>query len=155
MILGALCSVPSITAKDKIVESNVHGHVIEKQSGEHIPYIFINLKGPTISTSSSSNGHYHLEHLPEGTFTLEASGIGWKTVSREVNIVEGATLEINFEMEEDNVQLDGVVVSANRSEIARKMAPMLVNVVSMDTYDRVNATTLRIISMTICGAMTG
>lgn len=58
-------------------------------------------------------------------------------------------------MEEDNVQLDGVVVSANRSEIARKMAPTLVNVVSMDTYDRVNATTLRIISMTICGAMTG
>lgn len=142
IILGALCSVPSVTAKDRIVESNIHGHVIEKQTGEHIPYLFINLKGTTISTSSAASGHYHLEHLPEGTFILEASGIGWKTVSREVRIVEGATLEINFEMEEDNVQLDGVVVSANRSEIARRMAPTLVNVLNMETYDRVNATTL-------------
>ncbi|MGM9735143.1 MAG: TonB-dependent receptor domain-containing protein [Candidatus Cryptobacteroides sp.] len=141
-ILGALCSLPSITANDRIVESNIHGHVIERKTGEHIPYIIICLKGTTIATSTSSNGHYHLEHLPEGTFTLEASGIGWKTVSRQVTIIEGKTLEINFELEEDNIQLDGVVVSANRSEITRMMAPTLVNVVTMDTYDKVNATSL-------------
>ena len=49
IILGALCSVPSVTAKDRIVESNIHGHVIEKQTGEHIPYLFINLKGEALA----------------------------------------------------------------------------------------------------------
>ena len=38
--------------------------------------------------------------------------------------------------------LDGVVVSANRSETTRMMAPTLVNVVEMATYDKVNATSL-------------
>lgn len=104
--------------------------------------VLISLKGTTIATSSGNSGHYLLEHLPEGTFVLQVSGIGWKTASREVTIKEGNTLEINFEMEEDNVQLDGVVVSANRSEIARMMAPTLVNVVNMDTYEKVNATAL-------------
>lgn len=131
-----------MTANEKIVESNIHGHILEKKTGEHIPYIIISLKGTTIATSSGNSGHYLLEHLPEGTFVLQVSGIGWKTASREVTIQEGNTLEINFEMEEDNVQLDGVVVSANRSEIARMMAPTLVNVVNMDTYEKVNATAL-------------
>ena len=129
-------------ADDKTVESNIHGHVIDKKTGEHIPYIFINLKGTTISTTSASSGHYHLEHLPEGKFIIQASGIGWKTVSKEITVVEGNTLEINFLLEEDNIQLDGVVVSANRSEITRMMAPTLVNVVDMGTYERVNATSL-------------
>lgn len=142
IILGALCPVLSMTANDKTVESNIHGHVIDKNTGEHIPYIFINLKGTTISTTSASNGHYHLEHLPEGKFIIQASGIGWKTVSKEITVVEGNTLEINFLLEEDNIQLDGVVVSANRSEITRMMAPTLVNVVDMGTYERVNATAL-------------
>ena len=38
--------------------------------------------------------------------------------------------------------LDGVVVSANRSETTRMMAPTLVNVLGMATYDKVNATSL-------------
>ena len=68
--------------------------------------------------------------------------MGWKTVSHQVIIKEGNTLEVNFELEEDNVQIDGVVVSASRSEIARMLAPTLVNVVNMETYERVNATSL-------------
>lgn len=142
IILGALCSVPYIAANEKTIESNIHGHVLDKKTGEHIPYVVINLKGTTIATASAGNGHYHLEHLPEGSFLLEASGIGWKTVTKQVKIVEGQSLEINFLLEEDNVLLDGVVVSANRSEISRMMAPTLVNVMNMETYDRVNATSL-------------
>lgn len=142
IILGALCSVPYIAANEKNIESNIHGHVLDKKTGEHIPYVVISLKGTTIATASAGNGHYHLEHLPEGSFLLEASGIGWKTVTKQVKIVEGQSLEINFLLEEDNVLLDGVVVSANRSEISRMMAPTLVTVMNMETYDRVNATSL-------------
>ena len=142
IILGLLCSVRMDAANDRRVESNIHGHVVDKNTGEHIPYIFINLVGTTVSTSSALSGHYYLEHLPEGTFTLQASGVGWKTVSHQVIIKEGNTLEVNFELEEDNVQIDGVVVSASRSEIARMLAPTLVNVVNMETYERVNATSL-------------
>ena len=131
-----------MTANIKTVESNIHGHVLDRNTGEHIPYIFINIKGTTISTTSAANGHYHLEHLPEGRFTIQASGIGWKTSSKEIEVIANNTLEINFELEEDNVQLEGVVVSANRGEIARMMAPTLVNVLNMETYERVNATSL-------------
>ena len=143
IIAGALCQLAVAAGySPKETEANVHGHVIDRNSGEHVPYILVSLKGTTVATMTAANGHYHLSHLPEGRFTLEVSGVGWKTVSKEINIADGNTLEINFEVEEDNVLLDGVVVSANRSEIARMKAPTLVNVMNMETYDRVNATTL-------------
>ena len=41
---------------------------------------------------------------------------------------------MNFEIEEDLISLEGVVVSANRNETTRRMAPTLVNVVSMKTF---------------------
>ncbi len=47
-------------------------------------------------------------------FVLEASSVGYKTISRNVSLRKGKTLEENFELEEDAVALDGVVVSANR-----------------------------------------
>ena len=132
----------NLCAEERYPETIVHGHVLLKGTGEHVPFVLVSLKGTTIATSTGDAGHYHLEHLPAGTFTLQVSGMGYKTVSKEIVLKPGTTLEINFEIEEDNVLLDGVVVSANRSETTRMMAPTLVNVVNMDTYDKVNATSL-------------
>ena len=123
-------------------EASVHGHVIDRNTGEHIPFLVVSLKGTTVGTSTGDTGHYFLEHLPQGTFVLQVSGVGYKTVSQEITLRDGVALEVNFYVEEDNVMLDGVVVSANRSETTRMMAPTLVNVVEMATYDKVNATSL-------------
>lgn len=142
--MGAIFVLLSQTlyAESRYPETIIHGHVIDKATGEHVPFLIVSLKGTTIAASTGDSGHYHLEHLPSGTFTLQVSGLGYKTVSKEVTLRPGTTLEINFQVEEDNVLLDGVVVSANRSETTRMMAPTLVNVVNMETYDKVNATSL-------------
>lgn len=123
-------------------EASVHGHVIDRNTGEHVPFLVVSLKGTTVGTSTGDTGHYFLEHLPQGTFMLQVSGVGYKTASQEITLKDGVSLEVNFYVEEDNVMLDGVVVSANRSETTRMMAPTLVNVVEMATYDKVNATSL-------------
>ena len=100
------------------------------------------LKGTTIGVATESTGHYMIRNVPEGTFTVEVSSFGYKTQTREINIRKGRSYEVNFTLEEDHVQIDGVIVSATRSETTRRMSPTLVNVVGMDTYDRTNATTV-------------
>ena len=144
LVLSAILALLSqnLRSEERYPETIVHGHVLLKGTGEHVPFVLVSLKGTTIATSTGDLGHYHLEHLPSGNFTIQVSGMGYKTVSKEIVLKAGSTLEINFEIEEDNVLLDGVVVSANRSETTRMMAPTLVNVVNMDTYDKVNATSL-------------
>ena len=115
-------------------DANMIGHVIDKHSHEHLAFITISLKGTTIGTTTDDTGHYFLKNLPEGTFTVEVSSVGYKTIRKEVRFKKGKTIEMNFEIEEDLISLEGVVVSANRNDTTRRMAPTLVNVVSMKTF---------------------
>ena len=139
-MVAALCVVLSAGAQN--TDAHIHGHVIDKATGEHLPYIVVMLKGTTIGVTTEHTGHYMIRNIPVGRFTIEVSAIGYKTQTREVNIAKGRSYEVNFTLEEDFVQIDGVIVSATRSETTRRMSPTLVNVVGMDTYDRTNATTV-------------
>ena len=139
-LVAALCVVLSAGAQH--TDAHIHGHVIDKATGEHLPYIVVMLKGTTIGVTTEHTGHYMIRNIPVGRFTIEVSAIGYKTQTREVNIAKGRSYEVNFTLEEDFVQIDGVIVSATRSETTRRMSPTLVNVVGMDTYDRTNATTV-------------
>ena len=49
---------------------------------------------------TDATGHYFLKNLPEGNFILEVSSVGYKTVTRNVTLKKGKTLEEDFEIEE-------------------------------------------------------
>ncbi len=144
----ALCMMLSAEANNIIeintnsTDAHICGHVIDKNTGEHLPYIVVLLKGTTIGVTTESTGHYMIRNVPEGTFVVEVSAIGYKTQTHEVNVKKGRTYEVNFILEEDLVQIDGVIVSATRSETTRRMSPTLVNVVGMDIYNKANSTTV-------------
>ena len=139
-MVAALCIVLSAKAQD--TDAHIYGHVIDKTTGEHLPYIVVMLKGTTIGVSTENTGHYLMRNVPEGNFVVEVSAIGYKTQAREINVRKGMSYEVNFTLEEDYVQIDGVIVSATRSETTRRMSPTLVNVVGMDVYNKTNAVTV-------------
>lgn len=148
ILLLCLCCTLSVAwatnddTKMNSSDANVFGHVLDKETGEHLPFITIQLKGTTIGTTTDNSGHYFLKNLPEGKFTLEYKFLGYKTVSKEVTLAKGKTQEINIEMEEDRISLEGVVVSANRSETSRRLAPTLVNVIDSKLFQTTNAVNL-------------
>lgn len=120
---------------DKRTDANIYGHVIDKKTGEHMPFVTIQLKGTTIATTTDKTGHYFLKNLPEGTHTIVVKFLGYKTVEKTVTVKHDATQEQNFSLEADDVSLDEVVVSANRNETARRLAPNLVNVIGPKLLD--------------------
>lgn len=123
-------------------DANMIGHVVDKQTGEHLVYATVFLKGTAIYATTDQTGHFFFKNLPEGNFTVEVSCVGYKTVRREVKTEKGKTLEINFETEPAMVDLDGVVVSANRNETTRREAPTLVSVLPMEIFEKTNASCL-------------
>ena len=116
--------------------------MLDKQTGEHLPYVTLGLKGTTIGITTDATGHYFFRNLPAGKFTLQVSMVGYKTITQEVEIIEDTTQEINFELETESYSLDAVVVSANRNETTRRSAPSLVSVVDMKTLDVTSSATL-------------
>ena len=123
-------------------DANIYGHVTDKRSGEHLPYISILVKGTTIGTVTDASGHYFLKNLPIGTLSIEVKSIGYQTVQKEIEVKANTTHELNFELTEDDVALDEVVVSANRSETQRKLAPNLVNVINSKLFETTQAVCL-------------
>lgn len=137
-----LTQANAVEPQKRGTDASIIGHILDKKTKEHISYINVYLKGTTIGTTTDASGHYFLKDLPEGKFTVEAKFIGYKPEQQEVVIEKGKTLEINFELEEDNISLNEVVVSANRNETERRMAPTLVSILDTKTFARTNATTL-------------
>ncbi len=129
-------------AIEKNTDANVYGHVINKSNGEHLPFVTIQLKGTTIVTTTDHTGHYFLKNLPEGTFTVVVKMVGYKTQEKKVAIKHDATQELNFALASDDVDLDEVVVSANRNETQRRLAPNLVNVIGGKLFDITQSTCL-------------
>ena len=134
-------------ANDKIegkpkTDANIIGHVVEKETGDHLPGVAIMIEGTSKGTVTDATGHYRLLDLPLGKITLKVRVMGYRTVTKNVTVVKNKTQEVNFELEEDMTALDAVVVSSNRNETTRRMAPTLVSVIDAKKFTQVNAANL-------------
>ncbi|MGE5357229.1 MAG: TonB-dependent receptor [Deltaproteobacteria bacterium] len=123
-------------------DANIFGHVVDKKSGEHILFHNISIKGTTIGVTTDATGHYFLKNLPEGNHILVASGLGYKTLEKPVNLRPGNSIEINFEIEQDVFELNSVIVSANRNETNRRESPSIVNLITPKLFENTNSVCL-------------
>ena len=123
-------------------EATIHGHVVDTNTKEHIPYITVTIDGTTIGTTTNSTGHYTLYHVPVGKFKVSVSAIGYANQTKEVEVACGDDILLNFETTESQISLDAVVVSANRNETTRREAPSLVNILDSDLLNKVSAPTI-------------
>ena len=126
----------------KSTDANVFGHVVDVKTREHIPYVIIHVKGTSLATATDRTGHFFLKNMPEGTFVIEAKYMGYTTQSKSVTIKKDETKEVNFSLSPNDLILDEVVVSANRSETERRLAPNLVNVIGGKLFDITQSTCL-------------
>lgn len=132
-----LLSANALTAQNS--DANIFGHVLDKTTKEHLPYVTVQLKGTTIGTTTDVSGHYFLSNLPEGKFTLQVHMLGYKTILQEIDIRPNFSQEIDFELEEESIALNTVVVSANRNETNRMQASSLVSVLDMKLLETTNS----------------
>lgn len=135
-------AIGSAFAQAELTDANVVGHVIDKKTGEHLPYVTIRLTGTTYGTMTDATGHYFLKNVENGKYTIEASCIGYISQQYEVTIKSDITQEVNFLLVEDVMQLEQIVVTGNKGEVKRRNSSTLVNVLNAKTFDLVSACSL-------------
>ena len=147
LLCGTIVS-PTASATTPVIpqprptDAHIFGHVVDKATGEHLPYVSVVIEGTTIGVTTDATGHYLIKNMTPGTYTIEVSAVGYIPTTKSVKVVAGQTTEIKFELSEDTVTLDQIVVSSNRSETLKREAPSLVSVVDAEVFDRVSATSL-------------
>ncbi|MGE5364749.1 MAG: TonB-dependent receptor [Bacteroidota bacterium] len=92
-------------------KGRIDGKIIEAKSGDPIPGVNVILKGTYYGAASDINGRFRIENISEGTYTVEVSFIGYKTVQYTgVKIDAGRTKSLDVKMEESALTLDKDIV---------------------------------------------
>ncbi len=132
----------TVSSPTEETDTHIYGHVIDKQTGEHLSYITIYLKGTTMGVMTDGTGHYFMRNLPEGHYTVGVKSLGYETQEVDIQLNKGEAYELNFKIAQQQISLDEVVVSANRNVTTRRMAPSLVKVLDIATLSTVNAASI-------------
>lgn len=143
VMLVLVCLGISSHAENPVKEGNkVSGYVIERGTEENIPFATVQIVGRSGGTVSDEKGQFVFRNLPAGKYTLRVQAMGYKPLEKAVTVGNTVTPDVYFSLEEESFMTDEVVVSANRNEVSRKMAPVVVNVMSTKLFETVNSTDL-------------
>jgi len=109
--------------------------------GEPVSYASIYVKDGTEGTNADENGKYQMS-ITSGAVVLVVKSQGYRTQKQSVTLIRGTNKTINFEMIEDALGLDQVVISATRNRISKKEAPVIVKVLSPKLFNATQASSL-------------
>ncbi len=123
-----LTAIVFVNAQKKSTDANIIGDV--QCEGEHVPFINITIAGTTIGTTTDGTGHFQLVNLPIGDLNIQVSGMGYKSSSQKVKTEADKTLEIKFKIDKDVLNIESVVVTADRNQTNRAEAPVIVTSIS-------------------------
>ncbi|WP_068473441.1 TonB-dependent receptor [Saccharicrinis aurantiacus] len=121
-------------------DANIFGDV--QSNGDHLPMVSVYVKGTTKGTATDMSGHYMLIDLPLGDQTIVANIMGFKPVEKKVNIEAGKAIELNFELVEEVMTIDDVVITGTKTFKRKTESPVIVNVLEGKTLELIQASTL-------------
>jgi iron complex outermembrane recepter protein len=104
-------------------DANVFGHVVNAETGEHVPFINLIIEGTRIGTITDGTGHYMLTNLPVGEHTLVVQGMGYKTTYKEFVAIAAQTREVDIEVETTSINLNEIVFTASPTQSGFRYQP--------------------------------
>jgi len=90
---------------------NIQG-TISDENGIYLPGANVMITSLSKGAISDFDGRFTLVDIPEDTYTLEVSYLGYADIAQEVTVNANKTTEISLFIEPKSTQLDGVEVTA-------------------------------------------
>jgi outer membrane receptor protein involved in Fe transport len=94
--------------------------VTDAESGGPLSEVQVYLVGANIGSISRQNGGYVMLNVPAGSYEIRAERIGLSTVTRQITLAAGATLEENFQLTSQALGLDEIVVTGTAGAATRR-----------------------------------
>lgn len=113
----------------------ISGKIISTEK-EIVDFATVYLKGTNYGGTTNEEGIYHLK-APAGNYTLVVSAIGYKTVEKQVKLIDGQRVKQNITITPQAEELDEVVVVSNGVSRLKRSA---FNAIAVDTKELQNST---------------
>lgn len=120
-------------------QTAVTGYVRNTSTNEAIPRANVVIGGKGAATNS--RGYFVVENLADGEYILTVTVVGYSKYQQRVLVKEGKANWVDVRLAEDKIQLDGIVVSATRSENRISEIPGRVSLVTPERLSLIAAQT--------------
>lgn len=116
---------------------SIKGVVTDAATGEPLIGGNVIVVGTSLGSATDINGNYFLRVVPAGTRIIKVSYIGYEEQTKEVTIVDGQQLQLDFKLNPRAIEGEAVIVTAQMkgqdAAINQQLtANTIVNVVSAD-----------------------
>ncbi|WP_426483489.1 TonB-dependent receptor [Flavobacterium sp. 2] len=92
--------------------------------------INISLLNTNFKAQTDSIGFYKLENVPKGNYKIHVTSTGFKPITQKISVLENQNLNLDFELNEDQNELNEVVVSGTLKPVKRLESAVPVEVYS-------------------------
>lgn len=113
------------------------GRVME--NGIPIPFVHLQISPGEIGTTTDENGDFIITDLPPRQYKIKVSAIGYNNINRVVDLNNGETLKLLFDLTPSLEQLDETVITGTLKPVKRLESPVPVEVYK-PTFFRKNPT---------------
>ena len=112
-------------------QSTIEGTV--KDAIDFLAGANVTLKDTKFGTETNLNGEFKI-NCPEGTYIMEVSFIGFKTITKNINTTKGESLNLNFILKEDNFQLDNITIKTKTKAEKLRETSYAVEVIESEIF---------------------
>lgn len=96
--------------------ATIRGNVLDETTGEPIIYGTVTLVGTTIGTNTDLDGFFTIADIEPGTYTVQATYIGYDTARIEVTVGPDDVFYEKFFLGQKSIELEVVQISGRREE---------------------------------------
>jgi len=81
-------------------------------------------------TVSDEQGHFSFKNIPAGSYVIQVSAVGYVTIYKDITTNDGSNGSFNFQLVDAGLQLDAVVVSAQKTDELVQRIPLSITAIS-------------------------
>ena len=109
-------------------DNTVKGFVYEEATGEPMMFTNVYLKGTTFGGSTNENGYFNINRIPDGTYTLLITSVGYDTISETLSLAKGQSITKKYYLKETSQKLESVTITADKIEARTETKTSVISV---------------------------
>ena len=109
-------------------DNTIKGFVYEEATGEPMMFTNVYLKGTTFGGSTNENGYFNINRIPDGTYTLLITSVGYDTISETFSLAKGQSINKKYYLKETSQKLETVTITADKIEARTETKTSVISV---------------------------
>jgi outer membrane receptor for ferrienterochelin and colicins len=127
IIISLTILITTTTAQQRL-ETSITGKVTS--GGESLAFANLIIEGTTIGAVSDEEGRFQIINVPSGSHNVRVFALGFEPSIKAVEVIDGLTSELNFDLKSDVIGLSEVVITGDRNEKNRRESGVIVNTIT-------------------------